>query len=248
MRAPLGPQHMTEDQSQYDGHDLEALFELRNYQQWIAQKFAPYLKGDTAEFGAGIGAVSQWLVPHVDHLDVIEPSANLIERLHQRLEGSGKTHIVNTSLQGYIADTVEGSLDTAVMVNLLEHIEDDVAVLADLRPLLRPDGHLLIFVPAMPALYSKLDKIVGHYRRYSRDRLRTVVVNAGYEIVMLRYFDLLGVFPWWLVNTLGGKDHFDAKLSGLYDRVGVPFTRFIESLCSPPIGKNLILVARRLSD
>ena len=236
---------MPEDETQYDGHDLEALFELRNYQQWIAQKFAPYLKGDVAEFGAGIGAMSQWLMPFVDHIDLVEPSANLIDNLRERFKNSPKAHVIGASLQTYIADTVESSLDTAIMVNLLEHIKDDVAVLSDLKPLLRPDGHLLIFVPAMPSLYSQLDRIVGHHRRYSRKSLATAAIYAGYEIVTLHYFDFLGIIPWWLVNTVGGKKRFDPELSKLYDRIGVPLTRVIESFVAPPLGKNLLLVARR---
>jgi len=236
---------MPEDETQYDGHDLEALFELRNYQRWIAQQFAPYLKGDAAEFGAGIGAMSQWLVPFVDHIDLVEPSANLIENLRQRFSNSPKTRIISASLQTYIADTVDSSLDTAVMINLLEHIEDDVSVLSELNPLLRSDGHLLIFVPAMPSLYSQLDRIVGHHRRYSRENLAAVVLDAGYEIVTLHYFDLLGIIPWWLVNTVGGKKRFDSRLSKLYDRIGVPITRAIEGFAPPPFGKNLLLVARR---
>jgi SAM-dependent methyltransferase len=239
------PNQEVDTPSIYDGHDLEALFELRNYQQWIAAEFAPYLRGVAAEFGAGIGAMSQWFLPLVDRIDVIEPSPNLIGPLRQRFESTTSVRVEGKSLQAYIAEREPNSLDAAVMVNLLEHIEDDVGVLSDLKLLLRADGHLLIFVPAMPSLYSELDRILGHHRRYSGKQLANVVIDAGYDIISLRYFDMLGIVPWWLVNTMGGKKRFDPGLSKLYDRIGVPVTRTIEKIIPPPRGKNLILVARK---
>ena len=236
-----------DDALAYDGHDLEALFELRNYQKWIAACFAPYLSGSVAEVGAGIGAMSQWLLPMADHMDLVEPSPNLIDILRQKFDGNPKAKVIDLSLQSYIDTAGKQTLDAAVMVNLLEHIEDDVAVLSDLKSLLRPGGHLLVFVPAMPSLYSALDREVGHHRRYSRKQLAATATGAGYDIVSLRYFDILGVIPWWLVNTMGGKKRFDPGLSKLYDRVGVPVTRAIEAVIPPPKGKNLILVAQQRS-
>jgi hypothetical protein len=61
----------------------------------------------------------------------------------------------------------------------------------------------------------------------------------------LRYFDLLGVAPWWFVNTVCGKRSFDARMARLYDRLFVPVTRALESAFDPPLGKNLLLVAER---
>jgi SAM-dependent methyltransferase len=235
---------MTASELKYDGHDLEALFELKNYQKWIAESFAPYLTGFVTEFGAGIGAMSQWLVPMADHTDLVEPSANLIGPLEKRFEGDRRVRVINKSLQDYVNEQDRQSLDAAVMVNLLEHIEEDTTALSSLKALLKPAGHLLVFVPAMPALYSKLDRIVGHHRRYSRNQLLSVATKAGYEVLTLHYFDCLGIIPWWLVNTIAGKTSFDPRLSQLYDRIGVPITRSLERVVAPPLGKNLLLVAR----
>jgi SAM-dependent methyltransferase len=234
-----------DEMSVYDGHDLEALSDLRNYQRWIVESFSPYLTGTGVEFGAGIGAMSQWFVPAMDQIDLVEPSPNLVDRLARRFEDMPAVRVKSESMEAYLASQPDESLDTVVLVNLLEHINDDGAALEGLARILRPGGYALIFVPAMPALYSRLDQLLGHHRRYTRRNLAAGVGKAGFEIVSLKYFDFLGILPWWLVNTLGGKESFDPKLSVLYDRVGVPVTRLIESLVSPPIGKNLLLVARR---
>lgn len=231
---------------QYDGHDLEALFELRNYQRWIADCFRPYLSGNIVEFGLGIGAMSQWFEGMADRIDLVEPSPNLVARLEKRFKANRKVRVFGQSLEDYTGNRGRETLDGAVMVNLLEHIADDRAALSAIHPLLRPGGRLLVFVPAMPALYSRLDKLLGHHRRYTKAALAGVAQGAGFEIEKLRYFDLLGVLLWWLVNTVGGKESFDAGLAGLYDCVGVPITRAIETLVPPPIGKNLLLIARKV--
>lgn len=229
----------------YSGHDLEALFDLDNYQRWITDCFAPHLGGHVVEFGAGIGAMSRHLLPRVDRLDAVEPSANLVPALEARLADDARARVFAATLESYIANCPPAARDSCVLVNLLEHIEDDGAAIAALAGVLRPGGHLLVFVPAMPFLYSRLDTLLGHHRRYTRAALARLVAGAGMDIVRLRYFDMLGVLPWWLVNTIGGKDHFDPRMARLYDRIGVPLTRAIEAILPPPFGKNLLLVARR---
>lgn len=229
----------------YEGRDLEALYDLANYQRWIVDAFRPSLHGRTIEFGAGIGAISRHLLPTVEALDLVEPSANLAAALRERFAADPRVSVRPVALEDFLAGCDANSYDTCVLVNLLEHIRDDVAALKALHGILRPGGTLLGFVPAMPSLFSRLDALLGHHRRYTRAGLAAIVADAGFSILTLRYFDLLGVVPWWLINTLGGKRTFDPAMARLYDRVGVPLTRAIESVIAPPFGKNLLLVARR---
>ena len=90
--------------------------------------------------------------------------------------------------------------------------------------------------------------IHGHHRRYHRAPLRRIVEAAGFEIERLHYFDLIGMFAWFLVNRMLGKTEFDGRLVSLYDRAVVPVMRPMESVLAPPLGKNLLLVARRPAD
>ena len=64
-------------------------------------------------------------------------------------------------------------------INVIEHIADDVAALAQLRELLRPGGKLVIFVPAFPMLYSEMDRRIGHFRRYRLTALASATERAG---------------------------------------------------------------------
>lgn len=229
----------------YEGADLEALATLHNYQRWIVDSFQPYLRGRAIEFGAGTGNISTLIRSHVATLDLLEPSANLIAPLRQRFAGDDGTAIYHQPLEVQLPEISDETYDSVVLVNVLEHIKDDVAALDGLLRILKPGGHLLLFVPALKFLYSNLDKLVGHYRRYQRAELNNKVADAGFEIVLSRYFDAIGVAPWLLLNTLMGGTSFNPLLVGVYDSVFAPLSRGIESLISMPLGKNVLLVARR---
>lgn len=78
-----------------------------------------------------------------------------------------------------------------LLMDVLEHIEDDAGVLRDIcrRPLVGPDTRILITVPAYQRLFCSHDRFLGHYRRYSRSQLRSVCRAAGLrEVVDGRLF------------------------------------------------------------
>ena len=229
----------------YEGTDLELLAVLTSYRDWIVSQFAPYLRGHIIEYGAGTGNISQLLVRFADRLDLVEPSPNLIPALHQKFDGHSNVRVITGTLEETAAATPPESHDTVVIVNVLEHIEDDMGALEGFRRTLRPGGALLVFVPAMPSLYSELDRLVGHFRRYRMKDLRAKCKSAGFTVVKQAHFDILGVIPWWLINRVMGSTSFNHRLARAYDRYFVPMGRTIESVVHPPIGKNIVLVARR---
>jgi ubiquinone/menaquinone biosynthesis C-methylase UbiE len=234
-----------ENKAVYEGKDLEALATLHRYQRWIVDTFQPYLSGRAVEFGAGIGNISMLIRSHVSTLDLVEPSANLVPPLQRRFEGDDGTAIYSEPLETRLPAISDKTYDSVILVNVLEHIEDDVAALNGLYRILKPGGYLLLFVPALKFLYSDLDKLVGHFRRYKKAELDERVAGAGFEIIRSQYFDTLGVAPWWLLNTVMGATGFNPLLVGIYDAVFAPLSRGIESLITPPFGKNVLLIAHR---
>jgi len=93
-------------------------------------------------------------------------------------------------------------------------------------------------------LYSELDRQLGHFRRYTKTNLVQLTRRAGFSIVKARYFDAAGIIPWYIHFTLL-KNTITAGSVSLYDRLVVPTMRVIEGLVPPPIGKNVLLVARK---
>lgn len=81
----------------------------------------------------------------------------------------------------------DGSVDVITMLDVLEHLEDDVGALLELHRVLRPGGYLLVTVPAYQWLWSEHDEALHHKRRYGARELRRKVEGAGLHIVKLSY-------------------------------------------------------------
>lgn len=228
--------------SPYPGKELEAMSFAVNYHRWIVDEFEPYLGRTVAEVGAGVGSVSRLLLAKpIERLFAFEPSGNMYPALAEQLRGDGRATAVNDFLGPRHA---REAFDSVAYINVLEHIEDDRAELANARASLKAHGHLLVFVPAFAWLYSDFDRQVGHFRRYTRRRLSELVSGAGFRLVTARYFDLAGILPWYVNFVLLRRSMSGAGVA-LYDRIAVPAMRRLEKVFAPPIGKNVLLVARK---
>jgi len=227
----------------YEGRDLEAMAFARNYSAWIRDEIADCITGDVAEVGAGDGRFAALLQERrPSSLTLFEPSAGMYERLQARMAGVDQVACINATLAALGGD-FRGSFDTVVYNNVLEHIAEDADELEVVRGALRPGGRLCVFVPAMPWLMSDFDRRIGHIRRYTSARLRALLVQSGFSIERLHYLDAPGMLP-WLVAMRWLRGDLDARKTRLYDGVAVPIVRAIETRWRPPLGKNLLAVAR----
>jgi SAM-dependent methyltransferase len=83
------------------------------------------------------------------------------------------------------------SFDLAVSLDVIEHLEDDLGALREMRRTVTPGGSLLVTVPAYPWLWSGHDEINHHHRRYTRRSLEAVAEQSGWEQVRTTYFNSL---------------------------------------------------------
>ena len=91
------------------------------------------------------------------------------------------------------------------MFDVIEHIDDDSAVLAKVRSMLARDAYLLLTVPAGAELWSAFDEAAGHYRRYTADELRAKLVAAGYRVDYVSPF-MTALYPIaWVRRRLGRR-------------------------------------------
>ncbi len=91
-----------------------------------------------------------------------------------------------------IRETHEGlapeSFDHLAAFEVLEHIEDDLAALSDWARYLKPDGGLIVSVPAHPERWNPADVWAGHYRRYRRQDLVNLVENACFTVETIQCY------------------------------------------------------------
>jgi SAM-dependent methyltransferase len=100
------------------------------------------------------------------------------------------------------------SFDLAASLDVIEHLEDDLTALRELRRVVAPGGSLLVTVPAYQWLWSGHDEINHHHRRYTRSSLLRVAREAGWEPVRTTYFNSL-LLPAAIVLRL--LDRFSTK-------------------------------------
>jgi FkbM family methyltransferase len=229
---------------EYSGSELDALAEAKNYYAWVLRQFEPYLGQTVVEVGAGIGTFSEFLLgsTKVQRLVAIEPASNTYPHLQRRFARNPRVEV----RRGYLSEHV-GQVDASAMVavNVMEHVPDDSQFLRDGFSSVRNGGHLLLFVPALPAIFGTLDVAFEHHRRYTKASLRRVIEGAGWQPVRISYMNFPGIAAWFMAGRVMRKTSINARDAKAYDSLVVPWLSRLESILEPPIGSNLIAIATR---
>jgi len=231
----------------YDGRDLESMVFAVNYRRWIFDTLLPFLGNRLVEVGAGSGTFSSMLWrTSPEKLLLVEPSVDMYRKLSERFQMESSIHLFNATFRevaGHIRE--QHAPNSIVYLNVLEHVEDDLAELHTINKTLTSGGRTLIFVPALQFLMGPFDRAIGHFRRYSKKDLEHKCERAGFRVIFSRYFDVAGVVPWWIKYKLLQSNDLGGSAVRFYDSLCVPVTRGMESLIAPPIGKNLVVVAEK---
>lgn len=216
-----------------------------NYADWVTALIDPHVGEDVLEVGAGHGTIAERLARPGRRVVASDISPRCVEMLRTRFEGDPHVEVVGKDL---LADPGGRTFDTVVLVNVLEHVPDDVELLERIRHVLRPGGKVVLYVPALPGLYSRFDAMVGHLRRYTRSSLAMVVARAGLEVRDLRFVNLPGAAAWWLVSKKLGRVPTTPVMAATYDRVVVPVVRRAEARGGVPVGQSLLCIGARPLD
>lgn len=233
----------------YVGKDLEAMSFAVNYHEWILDEFRPFLGKKIVEVGAGTGSFSELILrENPETLTLVEPS-EMFKALEQNLVQL-ETETRLYFHQAIFADVrkeieAQDKPDSIIYVNVLEHVEDDLAELKMIFETLEKNGRCFIFVPALMALYGEFDRKIGHYRRYSKTEIEDKCRSAGFKILKSKYFDFAGIFPWWIKYKLLRSDSLGSGAVSLYDKLVVPLTANLESHLNVPVGKNILIIAEK---
>jgi SAM-dependent methyltransferase len=195
------------------------------------------------EIGCGTGS-NLPVLARFGTLTAIEPDS--IARTYAAARSSA------TILEGRLpADLpiLEKSQDLAVMLDVLEHVDDDVAALKAVAAKLKPGARFLLTVPAVPSLWSPHDAEHHHKRRYTKASLLAAIEAAGLKVELISFFNTL-LFPLiagvrWMKNLIGSKAVDTGMpspwLNGLLETIFRFETRLIGKI-PMPIGVSLIVI------
>ena len=90
--------------------------------------------------------------------------------------------------------------DLILLADVIEHVEQPKKLLKNLKKFLKKDGHILITVPAYQFLFSKKDRVLGHYRRYNKDLLKKEL--SGFKVENISYFNTFLCLPIAILTLL----------------------------------------------
>ena len=176
----------------YYGRDLEAMSFAKNYYTWLIDEVSSFLGDYVAEIGAGQGNFSSFLLnTGIKRLIAFEPSENMFPILQRRFQNEDRIQVFNTYLHDYPGGGPE-PFETAIYINVLEHVADDVKELALIHSHLKTRGHVILLVPALSTLYNpypcgKLWERVGAYvsRGPCRRQFFTVRMINDWDIIVV---------------------------------------------------------------
>ena len=225
--------------------DLEIMTGATNYRDWILNNVSSHIGDRILEIGSGIGNYTSKLSEYgsVMALDIYKPC---IGYLSDKFRDNKRILPVNIDITSKEALAVkEYRPNTAVCINVLEHIKDDMQALKNTRSVLTEDGKLILLVPAYKVLFGSIDRLVGHHRRYGKKELKLKLHAAGFKVRELFYMNSIAVPFWYINNRIIKLKEESLSQVLLYDKNVVPLLSKVERFIKPPFGLSVVAVAYR---
>jgi SAM-dependent methyltransferase len=228
---------------------LNTISTADRFNRWMYETIAPFCRGEIIEIGAGIGNISRCFLEDGKNLTITELHDEYCELLKSGLSGfSNLRQVLVMDIADPEFDVQFGSLsghyDTVFALNVIEHIGDRDQALQNCRKLLKPEGTLVILVPAFQCLYNRFDEKLGHYMRFTQKTLCELMEHNGFSVCSKKYFNTAGIAGWWFSGTLLGKDQIPEGQMGLYNRF-VPLFRLADRLTAKFAGLSVIAAGRK---
>jgi glycosyltransferase involved in cell wall biosynthesis len=199
---------------------LDAFSSTPRFNRWMADTIRPYLGESVLEIGAGMGNLSRHLARRRKRYIASDIDDEHLARLRNRLQHRPRLEVRRCDLSR--ADDFEplrASVDTVVCLNVLEHIEDDRAALRNIHSALEPGGRAIILVPEGQAIYGQIDKVLGHWRRYSREQLQARAEEVGFQVERIVDFNRMARPGWYVNGKLLRRSTISRVQLRLFDRL-----------------------------
>ena len=239
---------------------LERMAGLEPYYRWVAE-LAESLNGGplgdrVLDAGCGIGNFVEVLRHRAAKVLAVDLSPRNVAVLERRFEGVEGVEVLQTDLDAQREELRARNVGAVVCLDVLEHIQDDRALLRSFAGILPAGGTLFVKVPAHQWLFGAVDEASDHLRRYSRADLVRRVEEAGFRVEAARYMNLAGVAPYLLKSRIlrrgatFSNSFSERQLRWIRRSIGL--FRAVDRVAGwagpgggPPVGQSVVLLARR---
>ncbi|MEI9942601.1 MAG: methyltransferase domain-containing protein [Chitinophagaceae bacterium] len=231
---------------------LETFAGATSFNQWLFDSVAVYCQGNILETGSGIGNISRLLLQKFDAVTLSDFSINYCQLLEKEFQNyrnlKGIIHI-DLSVIDFEKkyQHLLGKFDTVIALNVIEHINDDNLAIGNCKKLIKENGRVIILVPAFLFLHNSLDKELGHYKRYTKKKLRELLEQEKLKVIHSKYFNTAGMVGWWLTGSVLKKKIISKGLLRFYNKL-VPLFRLMDKVTNRFAGLSVIAVAVKSED
>lgn len=226
----------------HGGEILDRLNRAPRFNQWMAEVIRPYVGDRVLEIGAGTGNLSMHLMPRSVYW-ATDLNRHYLDYLLKLRATRPYMRVAFTDAADPATFPTGQSFDTVVCLNVVEHIQDDIAALRNIRGVLADRGRAIVLVPHGPWLFGTLDEVLGHFRRYTSDELASVCAEAGFRVEGILKFNKPGVPAWWFNARVLRRKTFGLGQIRMLNLL-TPFFRLVDSwLPLPPL--SIIAILRK---
>ena len=213
---------------------LESMAIANNYNTYLNKLITSNLdkKNNILDFGAGYGVHTEKIKNAGYKIMALEINKNCLKILKDKNINSFSTF-----------DKVPRPINCIISLNVLEHIENDDKIIKECYNNLDVGGKLILYLPASNLIWTELDELVNHKRRYTKSKIEELLNSNQFLIEKIFYVDFIGWLVLLLSKILKIRLSFDIKKIKFNDRFIFKTFKFIDFFTKNIIGKNLFIVA-----
>lgn len=220
---------------------LESMSQAVWYNTWTMNKFKHVLHGSILEIGCGLGSFTTALV-NFGKVTAIDIDKTCIATTKKLIRGNARVGSGDIEKGAYFFK--KRRFTTIVCMNVLEHIKDDSQAVKHMYSLLKPGGNLVLLVPAHQFIYGAIDEAIGHFRRYDKSGLQSLLQSEGFSISLARTINMLGAIGWFVSGKLLKQQYVDSRRLQLFNAIA-PFILPLEDIIEPPFGTSILIIAQK---
>lgn len=229
---------------------LEIISGAHRFNEWMYKTIHPWLKGDILEIGSGIGNISRFVLRDFDSVYLSDYDAAYISSLKDQFgqlpaaRGFYSIDLQHPDFQETYREHQQ-RYDTVFLLNVIEHLANDQLAAANCAWMLKPGGRLLLLAPSYSWLYCRMDKELGHYRRYTTSTLASVMMATGqFDIAHKTYFNAAGIAGWLVMGKWMGQSALHKSEMTAFNQI-VPLARIADTLLFRSIGLSSIVIGTK---
>ena len=226
-------------------HTLEVIAKAGRFNKWMYDQFKHQLKGEILEIGSGIGNISQLVIEEGRSITLSDYNDEYCESLRKKfLQYNNVREVMRIDLldpnfeNKYFVH--KEKFDSIFLLNVIEHIEDDLIAVKNCNYLLKSGGHLILLAPAYSWLYCTFDKQLGHYRRYSLNKLKDLLIQGAFSILKGDYFNFTGIAGWFLFGKIMNKKMLGRGEMSAFNKI-VPLAKAVDNILGRSTGLSIIV-------